>query len=103
MIISSFCVSRAHPSLEGHFPGNPIVPGVVALELILEALMREVDDVYIHGFPQVKFHAPIYPEQDVSIRFTHKKDCVYDFICEVGDKKVISGKIKLALNGDSNG
>lgn len=103
MISSSFCIPRAHPSLEGHFPGNPIVPGVVVLELVLETLLKEVDGVYIHGFPQVKFHALIYPEQKVTVRFTTKKDCLYDFTCEVSDTKVISGKIRLVSHENVNG
>ena len=32
------CVIAAdHPSLAGHFPGNPIVPGVVILEEVVRA------------------------------------------------------------------
>jgi 3-hydroxymyristoyl/3-hydroxydecanoyl-(acyl carrier protein) dehydratase len=27
-----------HPSVEGHFPGNPIFPGAVLLDEILHAL-----------------------------------------------------------------
>jgi 3-hydroxyacyl-[acyl-carrier-protein] dehydratase len=31
-------ISADHPSLPGHFPGTPIVPGVVILDEILAAL-----------------------------------------------------------------
>lgn len=103
MITSSFYVSRDHPSLEGHFPGNPIVPGVVALELILDALTSEIEVANISGFPQVKFHSPIYPEQDVRVEFRCKNDFIYDFECRVDDEKVISGKIKLGFSENSNG
>src|SRR5437879_10590804 len=40
----SFEISRAiradHPSLAGHFPGTPIVPGVVILDEVAAALAR---------------------------------------------------------------
>lgn len=30
-------IPREHPSYAGHFPGQPIVPGVVLLDLVLQA------------------------------------------------------------------
>jgi len=33
-------IRRDHPSLPGHFPGNPVVPGVVILEEVLEAIRQ---------------------------------------------------------------
>jgi 3-hydroxymyristoyl/3-hydroxydecanoyl-(acyl carrier protein) dehydratase len=35
--IGSFAIPPGHPCLDGHFPGNPLVPGVVLLD---EALSR---------------------------------------------------------------
>lgn len=35
-----FAIAPDHPSLAGHFPGNPVVPGVLLLDRAIEALER---------------------------------------------------------------
>jgi 3-hydroxymyristoyl/3-hydroxydecanoyl-(acyl carrier protein) dehydratase len=54
-----------HPCYAGHFPGNPIVPGVVLLDLIVEALGR--------GAPRllgsVKFHRAVRPGDAFTLRW----------------------------------
>lgn len=57
-----FRIPATHPSLAGHFPGNPVVPGVVLLDEVAAALQRRYDR-RIAGFSQVKFVAPLLPEQ----------------------------------------
>jgi 3-hydroxymyristoyl/3-hydroxydecanoyl-(acyl carrier protein) dehydratase len=62
-----FIIPGDHPSLAGHFPGRPIVPGVVLLDRVVEAIEA------IHGalpplrLPQVKFLKPLLPGQTASI------------------------------------
>jgi 3-hydroxymyristoyl/3-hydroxydecanoyl-(acyl carrier protein) dehydratase len=60
----SLCIDAAHPALPGHFPGNPVVPGVVLLERVLEFAQRRFG---LHAdalrMPQVKFLQPLLPEQ----------------------------------------
>ncbi len=57
-----FRIPATHPSLAGHFPGNPVVPGVVLLDEVAAALRRH-HGRRIAGFSQVKFVAPLLPEQ----------------------------------------
>lgn len=66
--MASFAVAPDHPCLPGHFPGRPVVPGVVVLEHVLEAIEAE------HGplpdglaFPQVKFLRPLLPGQPAEV------------------------------------
>jgi 3-hydroxymyristoyl/3-hydroxydecanoyl-(acyl carrier protein) dehydratase len=67
-----FEISPAHPALPGHFPGNPVVPGVVLLERVLDAaraaLGREPELVEL---AQVKFLTPLKPgeQADVALEF----------------------------------
>lgn len=58
-----FVVPHDHPCLPGHFPGRPVVPGVVVLDHVLQAVEA------LHGpraaarLPQVKFVQPLLPGQ----------------------------------------
>ncbi len=54
-----------HPSLAGHFPGHPMVPGVLLLDRVLDAAAAwpEMTPEHERGprLPQVKFLAPMHP------------------------------------------
>jgi 3-hydroxyacyl-[acyl-carrier-protein] dehydratase len=56
----SFAVPPDHPSLAGHFPGKPIVPGVLLLDEALAALAR-ASGQSLSRLQQVKFVAALLP------------------------------------------
>ena len=69
-------VPATHPALAGHFPGRPIVPGVVLLQCVLDEAERWVGKALsVRTLPQAKFSAPLLPEQDadVELRLTGKE------------------------------
>lgn len=49
-------VPHDHPALPGHFPGRPVVPGVLILEAVIEAAPVEVTGVH-----SAKFLRPLAP------------------------------------------
>ncbi|AAW77571.1 3-hydroxymyristoyl/3-hydroxydecanoyl-(acyl carrier protein) dehydratases [Xanthomonas oryzae pv. oryzae KACC 10331] len=65
--LMDFVVPHDHPCLPGHFPGRPVVPGVVVLDHVLQAVEA------LHGpraaarLPQVKFVQPLLPGQTASV------------------------------------
>lgn len=56
-----FTVAPSHPCLPGHFPGRPIVPGVVVLDHVLAAIEAAHGPLGPLRLPQVKFVAPLLP------------------------------------------
>ena len=54
-----------HPCYAGHFPGNPVVPGVLLLDLIVSELSRGPPRV----IGSVKFHRPVKPGEGFVLRW----------------------------------
>jgi 3-hydroxyacyl-[acyl-carrier-protein] dehydratase len=69
-------IPASHPALPGHFPGRPIVPGVVLLQCVLDEAERWLGKALsFRKLPQAKFSAPLLPEQDaeLELRLTSKE------------------------------
>jgi 3-hydroxyacyl-[acyl-carrier-protein] dehydratase len=61
-VIATIAVPSAGSYFEGHFPGRPILPGVVELALVLEALGREMRrPVVLRGISFVRLRQLVLP------------------------------------------
>lgn len=56
-----FVVPPDHPCLPGHFPGRPLVPGVMVLDQVLAAVEAQHGPLGPLRLPQVKFASPLLP------------------------------------------
>ena len=70
MKIFAFCLPPEHPVFAGHFPGMPIVPGV----MLLDAVCHAVANAAGRGSQQwhvktVKFLNPLAPGETASARY----------------------------------
>ncbi|PZO63559.1 MAG: hypothetical protein DI635_08110 [Pseudoxanthomonas suwonensis] len=62
-----FTIPADHPSLPGHFPGHPVVPGVVLLDRVLQAIEQQHGGLPTLQLPQVKFVQPLLPGQTAEV------------------------------------
>jgi len=62
-----FAVPHDHPSLPGHFPGRPVVPGVVVLERVVDAIEATHGPLPALRLPQVKFVQPLLPGETAEV------------------------------------
>ncbi len=92
-IEKNFLIDPFHPSLSGHFPGNPIVPGVVLLGEILESICQSLGHpLRISNVPVVKFHSPLRPNELVQLHFDLLPAQVITFFCQIGTRRIVSGQ-----------
>ena len=92
-ITARFVMPAAHPALPGHFPGRPVVPGVVLLDQVIAAACRHVALGPARALPRVKFLAPVVPEQEVVAEITRPDATRIAFTCRVAGTTVASGDI----------
>jgi 3-hydroxyacyl-[acyl-carrier-protein] dehydratase len=67
-------LSADHPALPGHFPGQPVFPGVVLVAEVLEALQCQPELLARLGAAapslNVKFLAPVWPREGADVLLT---------------------------------
>ncbi len=83
------CVSMNEPWFLGHFPGNPVMPGVLILESLAQiggilAYASDPFDVsqslmYFLGIDRAKFRRPVIPGDrlDLEVKVMHHRENVW--------------------------
>ncbi|WP_371132475.1 3-hydroxyacyl-ACP dehydratase FabZ family protein [Polaromonas sp.] len=96
----SFTVATDHPAFPGHFPGRPIVPGVVLLDAALHAVQQAclaADENPVAGpamhcqIATAKFLSPVQPGETLTISYTRTDKGLTRFEIACGARPVASG------------
>ena len=83
-----------HPAFAGHFPGQPIVPGVVLLDraiLFAEAMLKQPGLNWQVG--NAKFFSPVEPEEALTFSITTKPSGAIAFTVRATERDVASGSL----------
>lgn len=84
-----------HPSVEGHFPGNPIVPGAVLLDEVLAAIeCARGQPAMAWTVKSVKFLRPVRPGDELAVEFTAAPNGDIRFCCRVASLEVVTGLVR---------
>jgi hypothetical protein len=90
-------VPAGHPAFEGHFAGNPLLPGVALLAEVIEAVLRDPLLAAVLGpRPRIgvaKFLAPVRPGAQLSLQLTVRTGRV-QFDIRQGERLAASGHLE---------
>lgn len=88
-------IPEDHPALAGHFPGNPVIPGVVILDEVVRAVQNWQGACRLARIASVKFTAPLEPGCPFTIRLHEKDDSRIEFECLLDGRPVASGRLEI--------
>lgn len=83
----------AHPSFVGHFPGMPIVAGVLLIEAAVLAL-RDWRGLGLRQVVDAKFVAPLLPDQDAEVELVALDDVRFRFVVRRGADILVRGTLE---------
>ena len=97
--------------LRGHFPDNPIVPGVILCEILAQSCCVLLQDVMTEGktpvytgLNNVKFRNPVRPGDTIVTNCNIKRAKHPFYFAEgkvlVGDKLCVSAEFSFAITGE---
>ena len=107
-------VTINEPFFQGHFPGNPIMPGVLIIEamgqagavLAAESMSREEQGslIYFMGMDRVKFRKPVIPGDQLvlEMKFLKRRGKVFKMagIAYVDEKIVVEAQLMATFGGE---
>jgi 3-hydroxyacyl-[acyl-carrier-protein] dehydratase len=97
---ATFRVPAQHPALAGHFPGNPVVPGVLILDAVISAAQAWLGEGgAIDRLSYAKFQSPMKPEETAHIDLLFRSPRL-EFSVRRGSTAVAKGAFEIDIGQD---
>lgn len=99
-IMATFLFKKSLEFFKGHFPGNPILPGIFQIEMVKYILEKSLNTpLCLQSVKKTKFSNLIHPDTAVKVEITINRveKTLVDVKAIVKIKNVIAGKINLNL------
>ena len=86
-----------HPTAEGHFPGNPIIPGAVLLDQVIACIGAAECGGVVTTIRSAKFLRSVRPGDAICVRWRPLPDGAISFECRMkeNDALAVSGALTI--------
>ena len=99
-VLTEACAAAGSPWFSGHFPNDPILPGIAILSMVTDAIKHQESEkgkkIRITGIRRVRFRLPVRPDEllTVSLSLSQQDNGIsYHFKVEVSAKTVCTGVV----------
>ena len=99
-------INKDHAVFEGHFPGNPVVPGVFLIQMVREVIEHWQQKKFkIEAADEIKFMNMVIPQQsslltlEIQKRVKSEKPFAYSIVVSHGSTVFIKMKLDLEIDG----
>lgn len=91
-------ISGTHAAFEGHFPSEPILPGVVLLDLVVTTLQQALGPAWrLVAIPSVRWRGVVRPGDALQLRVERlEAERQVSFVVRCGDRLVSNGRLVVA-------
>lgn len=95
---ATISIHADHPVFEGHFPGNPVVPGVCMLQIVKDLVEIHLQKkLQLQNISNVKFTAVVNPLQhqqlDVHVSYENIENNSYKINSTISSEEIVFLKI----------
>ena len=104
-ISADICVPPDSPWFDGHFPGEPVLPGVAQIGMVFDAISNARNqDLRISGVRRVRFKRMIRPDDQLKIIAVplKKETDAYSFRILIREETVCSGVVTVETTSRMN-
>ncbi len=94
------CAKTGSPWFSGHFPAEPILPGIAILSMVTDVIRQHESEkrrrIRISGVRKVRFRLPVRPDALLTISLSLSREdesLSYHFKVELNEKAICTGVI----------
>jgi len=97
-IIARISINAKHPLFKGHFPGQPVTPGVALIEIIRQILSSALNkNLMMTEAREIKFISAVIPtnitELDLSVEYSEEAEKI-NASCVISGNGQVFSKLK---------
>jgi 3-hydroxyacyl-[acyl-carrier-protein] dehydratase len=90
-----------HPVYDGHFKEQPVVPGVMQLQIVKEILEYQLNqELFMNDIKQVKYLKPIVPNNNLELKISisRKKPNELYFVFDISQDDITFTKARIGFD-----